>query len=134
MSKISVAFGGILGGLPALPYASSGGTISRRVPPTLIPGTPCRHPAITCESANVLFALLSNDVPLPSVLLVSYSQPSYLTVTVLVATAVAPVPTTRSVCEYGALDVVGAAGVSLLQAASGIRSVNTSNRPGTVIM
>jgi hypothetical protein len=84
----------------------------------------------------VLFALLSNAVPLPSVLLVSYSQPSYLTVTVLVATAVAPVPMTRSVCEYGALEVViaGAAGVSLLQAASGSSSVNTSNRPDTVIM
>ena len=83
----------------------------------------------------MLFGLVSNCVPLPSVLLVSY-QPAR------VADRDAA---RRDGCGAGADDEVGlrirragcrdgAAGVSLLQAASGSRRVNTSNRPDTVIM
>ena len=43
-SKIKVALGGILGGLPLVPYPSAGGTVSLRTSPTCIPGIASSHP------------------------------------------------------------------------------------------
>src|SRR5947207_957395 len=54
---------------------------------------------------NVKLGFVSNCLPLPFGCDESYSQPVYATVIRLPAAAVAPVPTVRSVCENGALDV-----------------------------
>src|SRR6266508_1511103 len=53
-SNISVAFPGIVGGCPVSPYASAGGMIRRRLPPTSIVENPSSHPGITppVPSAN----------------------------------------------------------------------------------
>lgn len=44
---MSVALPGIVGGAPALPYAFSGGIVSRRLPPTAMPSHPMSQPRIT---------------------------------------------------------------------------------------
>ena len=51
--KINGEFGGILGGDPFAPYASSAGMISSRLPPTLIPTTPWSQPLMTWPSPSV---------------------------------------------------------------------------------
>ena len=53
MSNTSVAFGGITGGEPADPYASSGGMINRREPPIFMPATPWSQPLITWPAPRV---------------------------------------------------------------------------------
>src|SRR5207253_3205205 len=55
------------------------------------------------------------------------------TVTRLPAFAVAPVPTTRSVCEYGPLDVAGAAGFELLQPATASSASGGISRVSNVV-
>src|SRR5205807_1068062 len=59
-SKTSVAFGGIvLADGVLLPYASAGGMIRRRFPPTFIPTIPWSQPAITVPAPSVnAFAFL----------------------------------------------------------------------------
>ena len=50
----STALAGMSGGEPAAPYASDGGMMSCRVPPTFIPTMPYSQPAITRPDAAVM--------------------------------------------------------------------------------
>src|SRR5713226_4032287 len=68
-SKINVAFGG-MPDLPLAPYASAGGTISLRLPPTCIVANPSSQPGITWPVPSLNsngvrpgFSELSNRVP-----------------------------------------------------------------------
>lgn len=67
-SKTKVAFPGIVGGAPDLPYAFSGGMVSLLLPPTAIPWHPISQPAITSRlprrNTNGLFTDESNTFPL----------------------------------------------------------------------
>jgi hypothetical protein len=45
--KIKVAFGGMTGGEPFLPYANAAGMVNLRSPPTCNPATPISQPLIT---------------------------------------------------------------------------------------
>jgi len=73
ISNVSVAAGGITGGLPFGPYASCGGMTSFRFPPTFMPTTPWSHPRITPPWPRVntkglpRLRELSNSLPSASV-------------------------------------------------------------------
>src|SRR4051812_18122499 len=86
--------------------------MSRREPPTRMLTTPWSQPAMTrpAPSTNEKLCCESNCVPFESGLAGSYSQPVYATVTVRPCVAAAPLPTVRSVAEYGADGGVGEEG------------------------
>src|SRR3989338_8470801 len=71
-SKVNVALGGITLPAPRAPYASCGGMVSLRLPPTFIPATPSSQPLMTCpaptrkEKGSLRSIELSNLVPLAS--------------------------------------------------------------------
>lgn len=53
MAKSMVALGGIRGGLPFSPYASSGGTVISRKPPTFMPSMPTITPRIMLPGPDI---------------------------------------------------------------------------------
>src|SRR5262249_30219314 len=52
-SNTSVELGGITGGNPRAPYASSGGMVSRRTSPIFIPATPWSQPLMTSPAPSL---------------------------------------------------------------------------------
>ena len=98
-TNMSVSFGAIAAVGECDPYASDGGMINSRRPPTFMPGTPWSQPWITWPCPSGKLKVCPRFQEASNSFLVVHEYPSYCTVTDSPALAAAPVPTIRSLAS-----------------------------------